>query len=267
MSEATSLDAKGSERRQEVAFIAGGAEGVGLECARLLSSRGAAVALFDRSAEMLRGVAGELHSAGITALTISGAIDVPEDVERAMQSVAESFGRITTIVTCNAFDVPGTVDAIDLRLWNDCLRNGLSGVFNVAHSGIRFLLDGGGSFVAVAAAAGTSGLKGHPAFCASMHGIVGLIRSMALEYSRRNVRCNVVCPALIENGSAAQYAASADNDVCSLYREKTPMGRAASLVEIAGLVSFLTSPEATYVNGGVHPIDGGLSAGLRRQSA
>ena len=154
----------------------------------------------------------------------------------------------------------GTVDQLDPDQWERSLAVNLTGVFNTARATLPELLDTKGSFVAVASDAGVTGAQGYAAYCAAKHGVVGLVKAMALDYGSRGVRVNAVAPAFVETPMADRIFRDAD-DERDYYRRIVPLGRFARPDEVAQAVLHLAGPEASYTNGLIYRIDGGTTAG------
>jgi NAD(P)-dependent dehydrogenase (short-subunit alcohol dehydrogenase family) len=146
--------------------------------------------------------------------------------------------------------------------WALGLAVNLTGVFLLAkYSMPEIIKAGGGSFVAVASAAGHNALANNAANVAAKNGAVGLVKTMAMDYARYGVRCNVVCPGFIETAMVRSYLVSAPEGERERRLSKIPAGRFGKPEEIASAIAHLISAEASYVNGVAHMVDGGAYAG------
>jgi NAD(P)-dependent dehydrogenase (short-subunit alcohol dehydrogenase family) len=249
------------------AVVTGGASGIGRASAHALARAGAQVVVADVDEARARGVAAELHAAGGTALAV--ACDVTDDAAvRAMVAAAvDAFGGLDCAV--NAAGVGGVQEpthAQPEKAWLRTLDVNLTGVWRCLRHQVPAMLATGartgrtGAIVNVASAAGLVGFPRHAAYAASKHGVVGLTRTAALEYARRGLRVNAVCPGFtdtpmveqITGGDAAQEAALA---------QRMPIGRLGTPEEIAAAVLYLCSDASAFMIGHALVLDGGIVAG------
>jgi len=264
---ATSLSTRSGPNAPEVAFIAGGASGVGLETARMLAERGAAVAIFDRPGDALGAAVADLTAMGARATALEGPLGANGRLDDAVKATIAELGALTTVVAADGVDVAGSVVTLGDDNWATCLDVNLSGVFRLARRTLPHLLDaGGGSFVAVASVAGVHGAEGHPANAAAMHGVVGLVRTMAMDHGRHGVRCNVVCARPAEPAAGPDDADGMARRKREVQATRTALGRLAHPKEIAAVVAHLTSTAASFTSGAVHVVDGGVSASLQARA-
>jgi meso-butanediol dehydrogenase/(S,S)-butanediol dehydrogenase/diacetyl reductase len=246
--------------RTEIAIITGAGSGIGAEVALRLAARGASVALLDYSAEGLASTKIQLDKVGATALSVTVDVRDAIGVGRAVELVQRDLGTITTVVACAGVEVLGDVTTLELSEWERAISINLTGVFNLARQTIPVLVTaGGGSFTAIASDAGVQGAQGYAAYCASKHGVVGLIRCLALDHGGQGVRSNVVCPSMVDTPMATRIMGDVGGE--DFYTATVPLGRFARPTEIASAVAHLSSSEASYVNGQVYMIDGGATAG------
>lgn len=251
-----------NESGRDVAFVTGAASGIGAAVARRLAGKGAAVGLFDVSPAGVEAAAAAIAVDGGRAIPFQG--DVSDDcaVGDAMAATVSAFGPLTTAVSCAGIAVTGTVNDLSLAQWQHTLNVNLTGVFVTARHAIPRLVEaGGGAFTAISSDAGIVGAEGFAAYCASKHGVVGLIRCLALDHGPQGVRANAVCPSFVETPMADRIFASSGDDVRDRYANSVPLGRFARPDEVAAAVAHLTSAEASYTNGLIYVIDGGATAG------
>jgi meso-butanediol dehydrogenase / (S,S)-butanediol dehydrogenase / diacetyl reductase len=242
---------------REVALITGGGSGVGLASARLLTARGAAVALFDRPGAGVEEAAAELGAAGAASIGIEGGIADPADLTTAVERAASTLGAITTVIAAAATDRPENLEATEDEAWRAYLDTNLSGVFLLARRTLPRLVETRGTFVAVASLAGVRSWPGQPASAATMHGIVGLVKTLGQDYGHTGVRCNVVCAAPVEGQDGTRES---DGDRERLISQ-IPFGRLATAEEVAEVVAHLSSEDSSYTNAAVQMVDGGASVG------
>ncbi|HYJ21886.1 MAG TPA: SDR family NAD(P)-dependent oxidoreductase [Solirubrobacterales bacterium] len=245
-----------------VAFVTGAGSGIGRATALRLAADGADLGLFDLSAEGLAATAAELRSHGRRALELVGDVTDPAQVENAVIATTGQLGPLRTAVAAAGVEVLGSAPEIALDDWRRSIDVNLNGVFLTARYAIPWLEDsGGGSFVAISSDAGLQGASGFAAYCAAKHGVIGLVRALALDHGPHGVRCNAVCPGFVETPMAERIFGGLPESERERWRGTVPLGRFGRPEEVADAVAHLTSPQASYVNGHTYVIDGGGTAG------
>ena len=157
-------------------------------------------------------------------------------------------------------EVVGSVLDLEPSSWQRSLDVNLTGVFNTAKAAMPSLMDGGGSFVAMSSDAGHVGAQGYSAYCAAKHGVIGLIKAMALDYGPSGVRSNAVAPSFVQTPMADRIFEN-DQSEMDYYAGTIPLGRFATPEEVAAAAVHLVGDDASYANGMVYRIDGGSTAG------
>jgi len=247
---------------REVALVTGAASGIGRAVAIRLAGRGAALGLIDRNRYGLERVADEIAAAGGTCQSF--AVDVTDAA--ALGSAVDDFAResdvLDTVVSCAGIAREGLVHEFPVGDWNAVIAINLTGTFLLAHFCVPWLLKRNrASFVAISSDAGIQGAQGYAAYAASKHGVVGLVRCMALDYGPKGLRSNAVCPAFVDTPMAVEIFGRAPAGTKEFFEKCVPLGRFAQPDEVAKVVAHLTSDEASYSNGMVYSIDGGATAG------
>ena len=248
----------------EVAFVTGAGSGIGRATAIRLSARGAAVGLFDRSEDGLRETGALIRDAGGTATEIVGDVTVEDEIAAGISSTSAELGTLRTVAACAGIEVTGTISEMAIEDWHRVVAVNLTGVFHTARHAVRALGDaGGGAFVAISSDGGVQGATLWGAYCATKHGVIGLVRCLALDHGPQGIRANAVCPALTQTPMADRvFADSPDPEAeREAWAKVVPMGRFARPEEIAAAVAFLTSDDASYINGHAVVVDGGATAG------
>lgn len=248
----------------EHALVTGAASGIGAAVARRLAGRGASVVLVDRSDEGLQQVRDELEAAGARVLSAVADVTSDENMAEAARR-SEALGPLTTVVACAGILAHGAVTTTTLDDWERTLAVNLTGVFLTARHTVPYLLtSGGGSFTAIASDAGVFGAQAYAAYCASKHGLVGLVKCMALDHGPHGIRSNVVCPGFVLTPMADAAFEGTSPEERDFYASTVPLGRFAEPTEVADAVAHLSSSEASYVNGMVYRLDAGSTAGYFR---
>jgi meso-butanediol dehydrogenase/(S,S)-butanediol dehydrogenase/diacetyl reductase len=246
------------------ALVTGAGSGIGLATATRLAADGWQVALVDQDAENAHRQSAILEQGGHR--TRAFGCDV-RDLDALVRVVAEIEGAlqaVTAVAACAGIEVLGTVLDLSPAQWQRALDVNLTGVFNTAKATMPSLLLSRGSFVAVSSDAGTSGAQGFSAYAASKHGVVGLVRCLALDYGPAGVRSNAVAPAFVETPMARRIFDDSPDGEEEFYQAAVPLGRFARPEEVAAAISHLLSADASYTNGIVYAVDGGSTAGYYR---
>jgi NAD(P)-dependent dehydrogenase (short-subunit alcohol dehydrogenase family) len=241
----------------KVAVVTGGAGGIGRETALRFAEEGARVCIADLVDEPGKETASE-----VDGIYVHADVTDPDDVQRMYSETAERFGGIDVLFN-NAGISPSDDDSIletGLEAWERVQNVNLKSVYLCCKYGIPYLLERGGgsiintaSFVAVMGAA-TSQIS----YTASKGGVLALSRELGVEFARRGIRVNALCPGPV-NTPLLQEIFAKDPEKAERRLVHLPMGRFAEATEIAGAVLFLASDDASYVNASTFLVDGGLS--------
>jgi len=244
------------------ALITGGASGIGREAARLFAAEGAAVVLADRDATAGAAAAAELGESGATAHFVATDVSRAADVEAAVASAERATGALHVLFNNAGIFPAADASPVDTpeAVWDQVMSVNLKGVFLGCKYGIPALLRAGGgsiintaSFVAVLGAA-TSQI----AYTASKGGVLALTREIAVEYAKRGIRANALCPGPVNTPLLADLLA--DPAARARRMVHVPMGRLAEAHEVARAALFLASDESAYVNGTTFLVDGGITS-------
>jgi NAD(P)-dependent dehydrogenase (short-subunit alcohol dehydrogenase family) len=248
----------------KIAFITGAGSGIGRACAELFAQQGAKVILAGRRVEPLNAAVTHINNSGGQALVAQCDVTDSAQITRTLQSAADKFGALTTIVNNAGVIVPGNAEQTTEANWDMMLNINLKGTFLVSRAALEFLRRaGGGSIINIGSIYGVVGSKNRVAYAASKGGVTMLTRAMALDHAHENIRVNCICPSLVETEIAKQLFANAPNPEEARRQRVSmiPMGRAGTPQEIAHLAAYLASDESAWVTGAALPIDGGQAAG------
>ena len=249
-----------------VIAITGAAGGIGRATAIRFASEGARLVLVDRAAAALRETQAAVEKAGAPALSVEADVTRLADVQRYAGAATERFGGIDGFF--NNAGILGPVspladypeDAFD-RVMAVNVKAVWLGLKVV---GAAMMARGGGAIVNTASIAAFRGTPGLVAYTASKHAVVGLTRTASVEFVRRGVRVNAVCPAPIETAMVDALEGGVSGRDPRAVRQRMeatiPMRRYGKPEEVAALVTFLMSADASYINGAIYTVDGGSTA-------
>jgi NAD(P)-dependent dehydrogenase (short-subunit alcohol dehydrogenase family) len=241
--------------------VTGGALGIGQATCELLAERGALVAILDW--DELAGNQTCDNIARSNGKAIFEKVDVSDfrAVEKAVSKAVGTFGHVDSLVVSAGIQRYGTAVSTTDEQWDEVLNVNLRGAWNVAKAVIPHLIDsGGGTVVNVSSVQALASQQNVLAYTISKHGLLGLTRSIAMDFARQNIRANAVCPGTVDT-PMLEWAASLDPDPRSVYeacKQMHPIGRIAKPREIAEVVAFLAHESSSFVTGAVWTVDGGL---------
>lgn len=250
-----------TEKRSERVIVSGATSGIGRAIALRLAKRAAIVGVLGRRAEAAAKVAAEVKSLGAEAQVLVADVSDPAQVESAVQAFCKTAGGIDTVVSSAGIAATAAVADCAVADFQQMVGINLCGTFYLARWTLPELIKSKGTFTAISSDAGTQGAQGYGAYCATKHGVNGLIKCMALDYGARGVRCNAICPQFVETPMADQLFTGMTPAEVDYYRRSVPLGRFARPEEVASIVAHLTSAEAAYTNGMMYALDGGSTAG------
>jgi NAD(P)-dependent dehydrogenase (short-subunit alcohol dehydrogenase family) len=248
-----------------VILITGAGSGIGAATARRLAVEGAAVALVGRTAATLEAVAAEIVASGGRALALPADVALADQIEAAMARTLDHFGQLDGLVANAAVQLhrrDRPLEDLSEAAWDETQAINLRGVYLTCRAGLRPLLGQGrgGSIVIVSSVTALAGIAPqNPAYTASKGGLVALGRAMAVQYGPVGIRVNIVCPGALEaTPDFEQHPDPAGRQ--RRLSEQIPLGRLGRFAELAPMIAFLLSDDASYASGGLFVVDGGLTA-------
>ncbi len=241
----------------KVAVITGGASGIGLAAARRFHTEGATVVIADVNDELGGAVVGELGPE--RARYRRADVAVWEDVEALMQGAVADFGRLDVLFNNAGVGSFARTPDLEIDAWRRVIDIDLTGVFFGCKAAIPLLrARGGGVIVNTASISGLAGDYSFAAYNAAKGAVVNYTRAAAIDHARENIRINAVCPGPVDTPLIA--GVNTLQGVRQTWDECVPLGRFAKPEEIAAVVAFLASDDASYVVGAAIPVDGGVMA-------
>jgi NAD(P)-dependent dehydrogenase (short-subunit alcohol dehydrogenase family) len=244
------------------AFVSGAGSGIGAAAALKFAREGAAVIAADIRGAAAEAIARRIGELGGKAVAVSGDIAEAEACRAMIDEGARALGGLDVMFNNAGIALPADEGPVEtpLEIWDQTIRVNLTGVFLACKYGIPHLEQAGGGAVvnngSVVALVGSA----YPqiAYTAAKGGVVAMTREMAVMYARRSIRFNAVCPGPVDTTMVKAFIKEERN--WESRRPYMPMGRIGTVEEVANLVAFLASDEASYITGAAYAADGGISA-------
>lgn len=240
--------------KEKVAVITGGASGIGLATAKKLLNEGANVVLVDWNEDVSR-IAENLNE---RALGIRCDVSSDTDVKKCVEDIIKKYGHINYLVAnAGIGGGPNKAHEVSIDEWNKVIGVNQTGIFLMNKYVIKNMLEnGGGAIVNTSSMYGLVGTNMSFAYSASKGAINQITRSLALSYARDNIRVNAIAPGYVDTPILAMVP----DDSKAAMANQLPIGRLGKDTEIADLICFLLSDEASFITGAIVPIDGGYTA-------
>jgi NAD(P)-dependent dehydrogenase (short-subunit alcohol dehydrogenase family) len=246
----------------KVALITGGASGMGMVASQLFASEGAKIVLTDVGDDAGEQVAERIRADGGQATYVHADVSSESDAKAMVDKAVETYGGLTVLYN-NAgvmLDDDGSVHSTDESIWDKTLAINVKGVAHGCKYGIPAMIDsGGGSVINVASFVAWMGAAtSQTAYTASKGAVLAMTREIAVEYARKNVRCNALCPGPIDTPLLAELLSDPQRRQRRFVH--IPMGRLGRAEELANAALFLASDDSSYMTGTSLIVDGGITA-------
>lgn len=253
----------------KLGLLTAGASGMGRAGALRFAAEGAALAVVDIDRVRVSDVVAEIAASGGRAHAIAADLTKDEDCRRAVAEAAAMLGGLDFVWNHCGHPGPSAFEGLDMDLYDLSMDLNLRSAVVVSAEAVpRLRARGGGSVVFTSSGSGLVGSPFSPVYSAGKFGVIGLSRALAKRYGRENIRFNVVCPGSVDTPMLRQFQKRPDapksdvdvEEVIAKFSSANPMGRHGRPEEIAAAALFLISDDASYVNGAVLAVDGGMTA-------
>jgi NAD(P)-dependent dehydrogenase (short-subunit alcohol dehydrogenase family) len=247
--------------KNKVVVVTGAAKGIGEACARRFASLGGKVALLDRDSEAGNNTTKSISETGADAGFFACDVSSSREVEKAIADVRSRFGGIDVLVSNAGIQEYGDVVNTPEELWDKVMNVNLKSCYLVSKNVVPSMLArGGGAIVVVGSVQSMTAIGNSAAYVTAKHGLLGLVRAMALDYAAKGIRVNCVCPGAIDT-PMLRWAANLDPNpqkVIETCDRMHAMGRIGAAEEVANAIAFLASSWASFVTGAALLVDGGM---------
>ena len=245
----------------KVGLVTGGASGFGRAISLAFAREGAKVVVADIDMGGGEETVGMVKKLGSDAIFVRCDVSQASDVVKILAKTVETYGRLDCAV--NNAGIEGALAPIldyPEEVWSRILNINLTGVwFCMKHEVAQMLKQGGGTIVNISSAAGLIGVPGSSGYTATKHGVIGLTKTVALEYAKAGIRVNAVCPGAFHTPMLGRILEEYP-DMQKFYEAAHPIGRMGDPKELADAVVWLCSDRSSFVTGTSLSVDGGLTA-------
>jgi NAD(P)-dependent dehydrogenase (short-subunit alcohol dehydrogenase family) len=255
----------------KVAVITGAGSGIGKATALAFAAEAAHLAIIDLNERSLAQTAKELEALKAQYLAFPGSIADASLVNEVASAAAYRWNRIDFLFNNAGMEFVASLLDTSTEDWDAVLATNLKGTFLTTKAVLPTMLNAGsGVIVNNASDAGLRGIKLSAAYSSSKAAIIHLTRSVALDYAGSGIRCNCICPGCIRTPLCERFneevgarkGKTGQEALDDFVKANVPMQRVGEAAEVASVVLFLCSPQASYINGAILPVDGGLTAGM-----
>jgi meso-butanediol dehydrogenase/(S,S)-butanediol dehydrogenase/diacetyl reductase len=245
-----------SDLTGKVALVTGASSGLGAATAKLFAQRGATVFGISRDTDRMAEVFADVPGGAYASVDITS----PQACRQAVADCVEKFGRLDVLANVAGFHQMRHTPTMSDEDWDHDLAVNLNAPFYLCRAALPHLLETGGNIVNVASVAGVEGEVYSAGYCSAKHGLVGLTRALAIEFTADRLRVNVICPGGMVTPQTTEFAAPEGADWNLIMRIAAPRGM-MDVADVAKTIAFLASDDAAAVHGAVYLVDNGATAG------
>ena len=240
----------------KVALVTGASAGLGAAVAQLFAERGATVFGIARDAERMATVFENVPGGRFASVDVTSSAACRDAVARCV----DTFGRLDVLVNVAGYHQMRHTATMTDEEWERDLAVNLNGPFYLCRAALPHLLESGGNIVNVSSIAGVEGEVYSAGYCSAKHGLVGLTRALAVEFTKEKLRVNCVCPGGMPTAQTTEFSAPDNADWDLIMRIASPRGF-MDTVDVAKTIAFLASDDAAAVHGAIYRVDNGKGAG------
>jgi len=243
----------------KVAFVTGATSGIGRACALAFARQGATIACVGRKDEALEEVAEEIRALGSEGLKLKADLANDQAVDYALAQTLTTYGGIDILVNAAGHISSGTIESTSMQARDEMMNINVRAIFRLIQKALPSLIERNGNIVNVSSVTGLRAFPGVLAYCVSKAALDQLTRCSALELAAKGVRVNAVNPGVVVTEIHKRGGMNQEDYAAFLERSKQthPLGRVGHAEEIADLVLFLASDQASWITGATYSIDGG----------
>lgn len=248
-----------------VAMVTGAASGIGAATAVCFAERGIRVGIgtYPGDPHDPDTTLSDVRAAGGIGLIVEVDVRSTDSVDAFADTLVSTWGRLDIAVANAGILREAAFDALTDEQWHDLLDVDLHGVMRTARAGLRHMGEGGSVTVISSIAGGVYGWQAHAHYATAKAGVLGLVRSLAVEYGPRGIRANAIIPGLIRTPQSTDAVNSLGPEGLERAGGYIPWGRVGEPREVAEVIAFLSSPQASYVSGQAIVVDGALTVAMR----
>lgn len=248
-------DTKEQKLEKKVAIITGGASGIGRATAILFAQEGAKVVVADINGETGKVVVQEILGAGGQAIFVKVNVAIREDTVRMAQEAMKEYGKIDILINNSGIVQDALITKMTEEQWDKVIGVNLTGPFNCIQAVVGVMTNqGSGVIVNTSSVVALYGNIGQVNYAAAKAGLIGMTKTLAKELGRKGIRVNAVAPGFIQT----PMTAGVPEKILEVMKEKTPLKRLGTPLDVAKAYLFLASEDAGFVNGSILSVDGGL---------
>lgn len=248
--------------KEKIVIVTGAASGIGRETAKAYAKKGASVCISDVDNNGLKETEEQILKKGGNVLAITADISNENNVKKLVNTTVKKFGGLD--IACNNAGVGGELNTTadySVEEWDRVININLRGQWLCMKYQIPEILNrGGGAIINVTSILGKVGFANAPAYVAAKHGLVGLTKTAAIEYSSKGIRVNAIAPAFIDTPMLERAGLTTDMEMKEQIIKLHPIGRLGTSREVANAIVWLTSDEASFITGHTLLVDGGYTA-------